>query len=163
MLVSTNLRTPIGELTLIADEDILVASGFYGIENLKNRILDQDRHLKIKYSKSIPIISELVEAYFEGDLNSINAIKVRQSGAKFSQEVWKALRKIPSGKTLTYTELAARAGSKAAIRAAGTACGQNLIAPIVPCHRIIKSGGAIGNYAYGIKIKEWLLSHEGAL
>ncbi|NDF56793.1 MAG: methylated-DNA--[protein]-cysteine S-methyltransferase [Actinobacteria bacterium] len=163
MLVSTNLRTPIGELTLIADEDILVASGFYGIENLKNRILDQDRHQKIKYSKSIPIISELVEAYFEGDLNSINAIKVRQSGAKFSQEVWKALRKIPSGKTLTYTELAARAGSKAAIRAAGTACGQNLIAPIVPCHRIIKSGGAIGNYAYGIKIKEWLLSHEGAL
>ena len=141
MLVSTNLRTPIGELTLIADEDILVASGFYGIENLKNRILDQDRHQKIKYSKSIPIISELVEAYFEGDLNSINAIKVRQSGAKFSQEVWKALRKIPSGKTLTYTELAARAGSKAAIRAAGTACGQNLIAPIVPCHRIIKSGG----------------------
>jgi methylated-DNA-[protein]-cysteine S-methyltransferase len=163
MLVSTNLRTPIGELTLIADEDILVASGFYGIENLKNRILDQDRNQKIKYSKSIPIISELVEAYFEGDLNSINAIKVRQSGAKFSQEVWKALRKIPSGKTLTYTELAARAGSKAAIRAAGTACGQNLIAPIVPCHRIIKSGGAIGNYAYGIKIKEWLLSHEGAL
>ena len=163
MLESTNLRTPIGELTLIADEDILVASGFYGIENLKNRILDQDRHQKIKYSKSIPIISELVEAYFEGDLNSINAIKVRQSGAKFSQEVWKALRKIPSGKTLTYTELAARAGSKAAIRAAGTACGQNLIAPIVPCHRIIKSGGAIGNYAYGIKIKEWLLSHEGAL
>jgi len=162
-LVSTNLRTPIGELTLIADEDILVASGFYGIENLKNRILDQDRNQKIKYSKSIPIISELVEAYFEGDLNSINAIKVRQSGAKFSQEVWKALRKIPSGKTLTYTELAARAGSKAAIRAAGTACGQNLIAPIVPCHRIIKSGGAIGNYAYGIKIKEWLLSHEGAL
>ncbi|NBO16448.1 MAG: methylated-DNA--[protein]-cysteine S-methyltransferase [Actinobacteria bacterium] len=163
MLVSTNLRTPIGELTLIADEDILVASGFYGVENLKNRILDQDRNQKIKYSKSIPIISELVEAYFEGDLNSINAIKVRQSGAKFSQEVWKALRKIPSGKTLTYTELAARAGSKAAIRAAGTACGQNLIAPIVPCHRIIKSGGAIGNYAYGIKIKEWLLSHEGAL
>jgi len=163
MLVSTNLRTPIGELTLIADEDILVASGFYGIENLKNRILDQDRNQKIKYSKSIPIISELVEAYFEGDLNSIDAIKVCQSGAKFSQEVWKALRKIPSGKTLTYTELAARAGSKAAIRAAGTACGQNLIAPIVPCHRIIKSGGAIGNYAYGIKIKEWLLSHEGAL
>lgn len=163
MLVSTNLRTPIGELTLIADEDILVASGFYGVENLKNRIFDQDKNQKIKYSKSIPIISELVEAYFEGDLNSINAIKVRQSGAKFSQEVWKALRKIPSGKTLTYTELAARAGSKAAIRAAGTACGQNLIAPIVPCHRIIKSGGAIGNYAYGIKIKEWLLSHEGAL
>ncbi len=163
MLAATNLRTPIGELTLIADEDILLASGFYGVENLKNRILDQEIKQKIKHSKSIPIISELVEAYFEGDLNSINAIKVRQSGAKFSQEVWKALRKIPSGKTWTYSDLAARAGSKAAIRAAGTACGNNLIAPIVPCHRVIKSGGAIGNYAYGIKIKEWLLNHEGAL
>ena len=102
-------------------------------------------------------------AYFEGDFNSLNGIKVRQPGAKFSQDVWKALRKIPVGKTLSYAELAKRAGSEAAIRAAGTACGNNLIAPIVPCHRIIKSGGAIGNYGYGVKIKEWLLRHEGVL
>ena len=96
------------------------------------------------------------------NLNAFNPIKVRQPGAKFSQEVWKAMRKIPAGKTLSYAELEKRAGSADAIRAAGTACGNNLIAPIIPCHRIIKSGGALGNYGYGIKVKEWLLTHEGA-
>jgi len=93
----------------------------------------------------------------------MNSIKVRQMGARFSQEVWKVMRKIPAGKTLSYAELAKRAGSVNAIRAAGTACGNNLIAPIIPCHRIVKSGGALGNYGYGVKIKEWLLRHEGAL
>jgi len=73
------------------------------------------------------------------------------------------MRKIPAGKTLSYADLADRAGSPAAVRAAGTACGRNLIAPIVPCHRIIKSGGALGNYGYGLGTKEWLLRHEGAL
>jgi methylated-DNA-[protein]-cysteine S-methyltransferase len=163
VLVSTNLKTPVGVLSLIAEEDILLAAGFKGIDNLVVRLADEDAKQQIKKSLSIPIISDLVADYFEGDFNSLNGIKVRQPGAKFSQDVWKALRKIPVGKTLSYAELAKRAGSEAAIRAAGTACGNNLIAPIVPCHRIIKSGGGIGNYGYGVKIKEWLLRHEGVL
>jgi methylated-DNA-[protein]-cysteine S-methyltransferase len=163
VLVSTNLKTPIGVLSLIAEENILLAAGFYGIDNLVSRLANEDASQQIKKSSKIHIISDLVSDYFEGDISTLNGIKVRQPGAKFSQEVWKALRKIPAGKTLSYAELAKRAGSEAAIRAAGTACGNNLIAPIVPCHRIVKSGGAIGNYGYGVKIKEWLLRHEGAL
>lgn len=163
MLVSTNLKTPIGVLSLIAEENIVLAAGFHGIDNLVSRLSNEDAVQQIKKSSKIHIISDLVSDYFDGDVNSLNGIKVRQPGAKFSQEVWKVLRKIPAGKTLSYAELAKRAGSEAAIRAAGTACGNNLIAPIVPCHRIVKSGGAIGNYGYGVKIKEWLLRHEGAL
>jgi methylated-DNA-[protein]-cysteine S-methyltransferase len=163
VLVSTNLKTPIGVLSLIAEENILLAAGFHGVDNLVSRLASEDVGQQIKKSSKIHIISDLVSDYFEGDINSLNGIKVRQPGAKFSQEVWKVLRKIPAGKTLSYAELAKRAGSEAAIRAAGTACGNNLIAPIVPCHRIVKSGGAIGNYGYGVKIKEWLLRHEGAL
>lgn len=163
MFVSTNLKTPIGVLSLIAEENIVLAAGFNGIDNLVSRLASEDAGQQIKKSSKIHIISDLVSDYFEGDINSLNGIKVRQPGAKFSQEVWKVLRKIPAGKTLSYAELAKRAGSEAAIRAAGTACGNNLIAPIVPCHRIVKSGGAIGNYGYGVKIKEWLLRHEGAL
>jgi methylated-DNA-[protein]-cysteine S-methyltransferase len=163
VLVSTNLKTPIGVLSLIAEENIVLAAGFHGIDNLVSRLASEDAGQQIKKSSKIHIISDLVSDYFEGDINSLNGIKVRQPGAKFSQEVWKVLRKIPAGKTLSYAELAKRAGSEAAIRAAGTACGNNLIAPIVPCHRIVKSGGAIGNYGYGVKIKEWLLRHEGAL
>ncbi|MEY3257761.1 MAG: hypothetical protein RL443_770 [Actinomycetota bacterium] len=163
MLVSTNLKTPIGVLSLIAEENIVLAAGFHGIDNLVSRLASEDAGQQIKKSSKIHIISDLVSDYFEGDINSLNGIKVRQPGAKFSQDIWKVLRKIPAGKTLSYAELAKRAGSEAAIRAAGTACGNNLIAPIVPCHRIVKSGGAIGNYGYGVKIKEWLLRHEGAL
>jgi len=163
VLVSTNLKTPIGVLSLIAEENIVLAAGFHGIDNLVSRLASEDAGQQIKKSSRIHIISDLVSDYFEGDINSLNGIKVRQPGGKFSQDVWKVLRKIPAGKTLSYAELAKRAGSEAAIRAAGTACGNNLIAPIVPCHRIVKSGGAIGNYGYGVKIKEWLLRHEGAL
>ena len=73
------------------------------------------------------------------------------------------MRKVNAGKTISYAQLAKQAGSEAAVRAAGSACAKNLIAIVVPCHRIVKTGGALGNYAYGLKNKEWLLSHEGAL
>ena len=110
-----------------------------------------------------PVISSLITDYFDGDLTALNGIKVRQPGAKFSQDVWKAMRKVPAGKTWSYSQLAERAGNASAIRAAGTACGRNLIAPIVPCHRIVKTGGELGNYGYGVSVKKWLLTHEGAL
>ena len=105
----------------------------------------------------------MVSDYFDGDITALNGIKVQQPGAKFSQDVWKAMRKIPAGKTWSYSELADRAGNEKAVRAAGTACAKNLIAPIVPCHRVVKTGGDLGNYGYGVEVKEWLLGHEGAL
>jgi len=83
VLVSTNLKTPVGVLSLIAEEDILLAAGFKGIDNLVVRLADEDAKQQIKKSLSIPIISDLVADYFEGDFNSLNGIKVRQPGAKF--------------------------------------------------------------------------------
>ena len=163
MLQATTFKTPVGELFLVAKEDIVLAAGFKSIQALIDRMSSEGIKEEIKHVEKISIISELVKDYFDGDLNALNAIKVCQPGAKFSQDVWKVMRKIPAGKVLSYAQLAKRAGSAAAVRAAGTACGNNLIAPIVPCHRVIKTSGAIGNYGYGVKIKEWLLSHEGAL
>lgn len=163
MLHSASHKTPVGELNLIVEENILLAAGFKSLANLIDRLDLIDAKKEIRQVAKIPIISELISDYFDGNLNSLNPIKVRQPGAKFSQEVWKVMRKIPVGKTISYAELAKRAGSADAIRAAGTACANNLIAPIIPCHRIIKSGGGLGNYGYGIKVKEWLLAHEGAI
>jgi methylated-DNA-[protein]-cysteine S-methyltransferase len=163
MLNSATLKTPIGDLNLIVEENILLAAGFKSLDNLIGRLAPADANQEIRQIAKIPIISELISEYFDGNLSAINPIKVRQPGAKFSQEAWKAMRRIPAGKTISYAELAKRAGSADAIRAAGTACGNNLIAPIIPCHRIIKSGGGLGNYGYGIKVKEWLLTHEGAI
>ena len=163
MLFKTTHRTPIGLLYLISSEDVLLGAGFRSFEDLLERMDPDDSSLGAKNVKTIPIISDLIADYFAGDFSALGGIKVRQPGEKFSQAIWKAMRKIPAGKTLSYSDLAARAGSPAAVRAAGTACGRNLIAPIIPCHRIIKSGGALGNYGYGLETKDWLLRHEGAL
>ena len=163
MLQAASHKTPVGNLYLIADEQVLLAAGFNSLDYLISKLSSEDVVRDIKNVRSISKISELILDYFDGDLAAINAIEVRQPGAKFSQNVWKSLRKIPVGKTWSYAELAKRAGSDDAVRAAGTACGNNLIAPIIPCHRVVKSGGALGNYGYGVKIKEWLLRHEGAL
>jgi len=163
VLLRTTLKTPVGALSLISREHILIAAGFTSQDELLSSISKQDRQLESKKVSQIPIISDLVSDYFDGDLRALDGIKVDQEGEKFSQSAWRVMRKIAPGRTLTYADLAKRAGSEDAVRAAGSACARNLIALVVPCHRIVKTGGALGNYAYGLKYKQWLLSHEGAL
>ena len=155
-LLLSSLKTPIGTLNLLADEQILIGANFSSISDLG---VTRDA----KTVKAIPIITELISDYFDGDLTALNGVQVRQDGAVFSQSAWKVMRKVKAGKTLSYADLADRAGSPAAVRAAGSACAKNAIVLVVPCHRIVKTGGALGNYAYGLSKKEWLLRHEGAL
>jgi methylated-DNA-[protein]-cysteine S-methyltransferase len=163
VLLRTTLKTPVGALSLISREHILIAAGFTSQEKLLDSLSKQQRQLESKKVNQIPIISDLISDYFDGDLRALDGIKVDQDGEKFSQSAWKVMRKVSPGKTISYADLAKRAGSEDAVRAAGSACARNLIALVVPCHRIVKTGGALGNYAYGLKFKEWLLSHEGAL
>ena len=162
-LLITTSKTPIGNLNLIADEHVLLGANLSNISALKAGLDIADQNREVKVVKSIPIISDLIADYFDGDISAINGILVRQPGATFSQAAWKAMRKVRAGAVITYADLADRAGSAAAVRAAGTSCAKNAIMLVVPCHRIVKSGGALGNYAYGVNKKEWLLSHEGAL
>jgi methylated-DNA-[protein]-cysteine S-methyltransferase len=155
-LLITSHKTPVGILNLLADDQILISANLSSIAAFK---VGSD----VKNVKTIPVISDLILDYFDGDLTALNGIKVRQAGASFSQSAWKAMRKVAPGKTWTYSDLAEKAGSPAAVRAAGTACANNAIMLVVPCHRIVKTGGALGNYAYGVEKKRWLLSHEGFL
>ena len=163
MLLRTTLKTPVGALSLISREHILIAAGFTSQDKLLDSISKQERQLESKKVNQIPIITDLVSDYFDGDLKALDGIKVDQEGEKFSQSAWRVMRKVSPGKTISYADLAKRAGSDDAVRAAGSACARNLIALVVPCHRIVKTGGALGNYAYGLRYKEWLLKHEGAL
>jgi methylated-DNA-[protein]-cysteine S-methyltransferase len=163
VLLRTTLKTPVGALSLISREHILIAAGFTSQDKLLASISKQERQLESKKVNLIPIISDLVSDYFDGDLRALDGIKVDQQGEKFSQSAWRVMRKVSPGKTISYADLAKRAGSDDAVRAAGSACARNLIALVVPCHRIVKTGGALGNYAYGLRYKEWLLKHEGAL
>jgi len=82
-------------------------------------------------------------------------------GTAFQEACWKALREIPPGETRTYAQIAAAAGNPRAVRAAGSANARNNVAVLIPCHRVIRTGGDLGGYAYGLTIKRELLKREG--
>ena len=83
-------------------------------------------------------------------------------GTAFQEAVWRELQKIPAGETRTYAQIAAAVGRPAAVRAAGTANGDNAVAVLIPCHRVIRTDGTLGGYAYGLERKAALLKREGA-
>ena len=84
------------------------------------------------------------------------------AGTAFQQAVWQELMRIPPGETRTYAQIAAAVGKPNAVRAAGTANGANRVAVLIPCHRVIRTDGGLGGYAYGLSRKEALLSREAA-
>jgi len=86
-----------------------------------------------------------------------------QSGTPFQRSVWEAMRLIPKGRVTTYGEIARYLGSPGAVRAVGTAVGRNPLAPEIPCHRVVRSDGRIGNYSggEGVRTKIELLESEG--
>ncbi len=155
-LDATTLTTPAGELSLLARHDVIVAAGFASPATMAARLPDEPLELH----RHLGRLSAAVAAYFDGDLAALDDLPVSQPGGDFHQAAWKAMREVPPGETISYAELAERAGNPNAVRAAGSACARNLIAPIVPCHRIVRTGGALGGYYYGLPTKQWLLAHE---
>ena len=107
-------------------------------------------------------VSDQLAEYFDGERKEF-ALPLDLGGTPFQMRVWEALQTIPFGKTITYAELARRAGSPGAFRAAGAANGKNPVAIIVPCHRVINTGGGLGGYGGGIDVKRRLLALEASL
>jgi methylated-DNA-[protein]-cysteine S-methyltransferase len=104
-----------------------------------------------------------LDLYFKGRLDRFDlALDWRLSGG-FRQRVLRAINRIPYGQTRSYTEMARKAGNERAVRAAGTACGSNPIPLVVPCHRVLRTGGALGGYGGGLPMKQALLELEGVL
>jgi len=98
--------------------------------------------------------------YFHGKPPHLPALDLR--GSDFQRQVWRALLEIPWGEVRTYGELAAALGRPGAARAVGAANGQNPVAILVPCHRVVAVGGRLGGYSGGLEVKRQLLAHEAA-
>jgi methylated-DNA-[protein]-cysteine S-methyltransferase len=143
------LDSPLGELVIVTDGAQLTELKLDGAP-------PRDAVCDPKLLK--PSLDEL-RAYLAGEL-TVFTLSWRQSGSPFQERVWKELTKIPYGETIGYAELARRAGNPRAFRAAGSANGRNRIAIVVPCHRVVNTGGAIGGYGGGIWRKQWLLDLE---
>jgi methylated-DNA-[protein]-cysteine S-methyltransferase len=100
-----------------------------------------------------------LDEYFAGK-RKIFDLPLSPVGTPFQQKVWKALQQIPYGETISYAQLAQSVDNPKACRAVGSANGKNPVAIIIPCHRVINTGGKLGGYAYGLEIKKQLLDLE---
>ncbi|UTX52534.1 methylated-DNA--[protein]-cysteine S-methyltransferase [Leucobacter aridicollis] len=163
------------------EDDAVCAAGFLAVPDqtrdephpdvaadpLWDRLIASDPGLAARGLAQLPetagAVPDALRAYADGDLTALDAITVSQRETPFRGEVWRALRKVQAGDAVTYTKLAALAGRPAAIRAAASGCATNLVAVIVPCHRIVRADGGVGKYLFGSAIKQRLLDHEGAI
>ena len=113
----------------------------------------------IRAEAPLKTVAEQLSAYFAGTLREFDTPLAPQ-GTDFQQRVWRCLREIPYGRTISYSELAIRVGDPRAYRAVGLANGQNPIPILIPCHRVIGKDGALVGYGGGLDIKEKLLALE---
>jgi methylated-DNA-[protein]-cysteine S-methyltransferase len=160
------IDTPIGELVVIADHaGRLRAIDWRDHEPRMLQLLA--RHcgkggFELDERRDPGGLSTAMRSYFKGRHTAIEDLPVETLGTEFQRAVWRALRGIRCGETISYAELARRIGRPAAIRAVGLANGSNPISIVVPCHRVIGSDGSLTGYGGGIERKRWLLAHENA-
>lgn len=144
-------NSPVGDLLIESEEDKIVTVNF-----LKDTRKEESRTAIIDQC-----ISELDEYFYKG--RKFFTVELNPSGTEFQKRVRNELLNIPYGETISYEALAIKIGNIKSIRAVGLANGQNPIAIIIPCHRVIGKTGDLIGYGGGLENKEWLLYHEGAL
>lgn len=164
MRVST-VDTWLGPFTAItADDGAVLASGWTDdAAQLTALIHPSLRDGDLVPRKDLGPVTIAILAYHEGDVYAPDVVPVRQhTGGSFLAAAWQALREVPPGVPITYTELAGRTGNVTASRAAASACARNAAALFVPCHRIVRADGSVGGFRWGPEIKRRLLAHEAS-
>lgn len=163
-LFSEAFETPTGSMHIVTDDEHRLRAADW--EDKGDRML---QWLRLHYGENGFRLEEAgapsdarraLEAYFEGEVAAIEAIRTLARGTDFQRSVWSALREIPCGSTLSYGALAARIGRPAAVRAVGAANGANPIPVVVPCHRVIGADASLTGFGGGLERKRWLLAHE---
>ena len=152
--------TPFGDgFTVLVRDGEVVASGFTADpERLRSRLNAAAGEIRPRHD--LGEITSILRAYFDGtDISALASLPVSAAGSPAMQRLWQALRCIPGGETRSYSDLG---GGARFARVAGNACARNPIALIVPCHRVVRSDGGLGGFAWGLPVKRWLLDHEAA-
>lgn len=155
-LATTQIASPVGRLTLVAETSGLVAVLWEGDDPARVRIgpaVPEPAHAVLGAAAA------QLNAYFAGSRTMFD-LPLAPRGTDFQQAVWRALLAIPFGETRSYAQIARAIGRPTAVRAVGAANGRNPLSIVAPCHRVIGSGGALTGFAGGLAAKRWLLDHE---
>jgi methylated-DNA-[protein]-cysteine S-methyltransferase len=160
--VIQTIHTPDGPFTIVADErQRVLASGWTtDAAAALARIHPRLRPADVREGETDAAAA--ARAYYTGDVTAIDGVDVSQRGTELQLRGWSALRAIDPGTPLTYTEFAVALGQPSAVRAAASICARNAPALFVPCHRVLRSDGTLGGFAWGLPVKRSLLSRESA-
>lgn len=151
---------PFGTLLLVGDANALTGCYFVG-QKYEETPAPHWRHAP--EHDIFQRTAQQLRDYANGALRDFDIPLAFAEGTPFQQRVWREIAAIPFGQTITYGELARRAGSPGSARAAGAATGRNPISVIVPCHRVLGSNGSLTGYAGGLERKKAFLTLEGVL
>lgn len=155
------IDTPAGPFTAIEADGAVLASGWTAnVDDLLGLVHRTLRPSTVVRRTDLGDITKAVIGYHEGDLTAIDSVPVRQRSGPFLDAAWAALRTVPAGAPVTYTEYAAIAGRPGAVRPAASACARNAAALFVPCHRVLRTDGTLGGFRWGLPTKRWLIEHE---
>ncbi|WP_433676497.1 methylated-DNA--[protein]-cysteine S-methyltransferase [Microbacterium gorillae] len=156
------IDTADGPFGILADEGgAVIASGWTDDPvSLVERLRPRDRPAEIREGETAA--GDAVRAFYDGDVEPIMTVPVRQRGTEMQRAGWEALRRITPGSPLSYAEFAAALGSPTAVRAVASICARNAVALFVPCHRVLRTDGTLGGFAWGTDVKRSLLAREAA-
>ena len=150
------VESPVGKLKLVASSNALVAVLWE--QERPNRV----KLAALKLDAQQPILLEAerqLREYFSGTRTEFD-LPLELNGSEFQKKVWRALREIPFGQTISYLHLATTLGSAKAVRAVGAANGKNPLSIVVPCHRVVGANGSLTGFAGGLEVKAQLLALE---
>jgi methylated-DNA-[protein]-cysteine S-methyltransferase len=165
-LHTTTVDTPFGAIGLAAHGDALVGvslGGPFADSPAAGRLARATGAARLVAHPDPAGAATRLRRYVAGELHALDEQPVALHGTAFQNAVWRALRDIAPGSTVSYRELAERIGRPTAVRAVGAANGANWVALFVPCHRVIAADGTLWGYGGGLPMKAWLLRHEGAV
>lgn len=158
--------SPIGPLALACDDGGVLRGLSFG-DGLVGAMRREYPGAALADGETPAAIARTLANYFEGDREALTrtpwSLEGASAGDGFQARVWRALAEVPAGTTISYGEMAKRAGEPGAAQAAGTALNRNPIPLVLACHRVIGADGALVGFGGGLERKGWLLRHEGAL
>lgn len=162
-LIQKNIQTPIGVMHAMATDEGICMFDFPHrrmIDHIRMRIVNGAGGEPVDGEHPhIALLEQQVLEYFTGQRTSFD-LPLHMIGSEFQKKVWNALLNIPYGTTVSYQALTNGLGDEKAIRAVAKANGENGMAILIPCHRVIGKNGSLTGYAGGLRNKEWLLNHE---